>query len=137
MAGVSAILIFESKILMMLRDDKPGIANPGGWGVIGGGIEKGETPDEAILREVKEETNINLVNYFKWFEIPEVKTTLYWAKLTSQQVDQIKIGEGQKLEFIGVEEIENLPMAEINRKYLSMYKSKFIELIEQVNSGQK
>lgn len=134
MEGVNAILIFESKILMMLRDDKPGIANPGGWGVIGGGVEEGETPDQAIVREVKEETNIDLVRYHKWFEIPEVHQTIYWAKLTSMQVSQIKIGEGQRLEFISVDEIENLPTSEINHQYFMKFKPKFKELIEQLAS---
>ena len=34
----------------------------GMWGVVGGSIEKGETPEEAALREVKEETGMSKEN---------------------------------------------------------------------------
>ncbi len=47
-------------LLLQLRDDIPGIVNPGMIGTFGGGGIEGETPLEAALREVKEETNLNL-----------------------------------------------------------------------------
>lgn len=119
----------------MLRDEKVGISNPGGWGVIGGGVEEGETPDQAIMREIKEETNMEVTDLHKWIELPEVRQTLYWSKLNRMQVEQIKLGnEGQRLEFISVDEIENLPTSEINHQYFMKFKPKFKELIEQVAS---
>ena len=48
------------KYLFVLRDDKPNIPNPNCWALIGGGIEKGEEPIEALKREVKEEIGIEL-----------------------------------------------------------------------------
>lgn len=45
----------EGRVLMQLRDDKEGIAFPGKWGFFGGGIEPGESPEEAALRELAEE----------------------------------------------------------------------------------
>jgi mutator protein MutT len=38
--------------------------NHNDFGLPGGKIEPGETPDEAIVREVKEETGLDLVGYF-------------------------------------------------------------------------
>ena len=61
-----ATLIFinpESKILLYLRDLKPGIPFPGYWDLFGGHIEIGETPETALVREIKEELNIQLTNY--------------------------------------------------------------------------
>lgn len=50
----------EGRFLLQLRDDKPGIVNPGMWGSFGGRVEphetdERETPDEGFLREMQEE----------------------------------------------------------------------------------
>ena len=39
----------------MQRDNKPGIPNPGKWGIVGGLAEGEETPAQAMVREVLEE----------------------------------------------------------------------------------
>lgn len=44
----------RSEILLNLRDNKPAILYPAHWAIIGGGVEKGETPALAARREVKE-----------------------------------------------------------------------------------
>lgn len=45
----------EGRILLQLRDDIPTIPYPNRWGTFGGQIEVGETPEEAIVREIREE----------------------------------------------------------------------------------
>ena len=51
----------EGKILMQHRtDDAPRF--PGLWGFFGGGIEQGESPKQALLREIKEELNLVVSN---------------------------------------------------------------------------
>jgi 8-oxo-dGTP diphosphatase len=50
----------EGRFLLQLRDDKPGIVNPGMWGSFGGRVEPHETdaretPDQGFLREMQEE----------------------------------------------------------------------------------
>ncbi|NJO94248.1 MAG: NUDIX domain-containing protein [Hydrococcus sp. RM1_1_31] len=52
-----AILYREGEFLMQLRDDKPGIPYPGHWGLFGGHLELGETPEEGLKRELLEEIN--------------------------------------------------------------------------------
>ena len=48
------------RFLLQLRDDEPGIVNPGMWGSFGGRVEPHETdaretPEEGFLREMREE----------------------------------------------------------------------------------
>jgi 8-oxo-dGTP diphosphatase len=62
MIGNSEILLIrtDEAIICQHRDDKPGIANPGAVTSFGGGIEPGETPEQATVREINEETNLDL-----------------------------------------------------------------------------
>lgn len=50
----------ENKYLMLYRNKKKNDPNSGKWIGVGGKIEPGETPEQAMLREVFEETGINL-----------------------------------------------------------------------------
>ncbi len=47
-------------LLLQLRDDVPGIVNPGMVGTFGGGGIEGERPEEAAIREIGEETGMVL-----------------------------------------------------------------------------
>lgn len=53
----------QDAYLMMYRNKKENDANEGKWIGIGGHFENGESPDECLLREVKEETGIALSSY--------------------------------------------------------------------------
>lgn len=49
--------------LMMHRVSKKNDVNEGKWIGVGGHFEKGESPEECLLREVKEETGLTLTSY--------------------------------------------------------------------------
>ncbi len=49
--------------LMLLRNKKKNDINEGKWLGIGGKFETGETPEECVCREVKEETGLTLDDY--------------------------------------------------------------------------
>jgi|SRR5271157_4471122 len=51
---VGAGIVFDNKVLLVLH------AKLGKWLFPGGHIELNETPDEAVIREVKEETGLDL-----------------------------------------------------------------------------
>lgn len=54
--AVAALLTMgKGKYIMQLRDSKPNIFYPDHWGCFGGAVEIGESPEEAIKREVFEE----------------------------------------------------------------------------------
>lgn len=53
----------EGKYLMLHRVKKPHDINAGKWIGVGGHVENGETPEECLLREVKEETGLVLTAY--------------------------------------------------------------------------
>ena len=53
--GARALLIKEDKVLLVKHTYQPG------WYTIGGGVDAGETPRQAIERELKEEVGATLV----------------------------------------------------------------------------
>ena len=65
---VKGIVVFKQKVLLMKRV-RPSSDGLGYWELPGGGLEYGETPNEALKRELKEETgytanNIKLIHKF-------------------------------------------------------------------------
>ncbi|MBQ1213103.1 MAG: 8-oxo-dGTP diphosphatase [Clostridia bacterium] len=53
----------DGKYLMLHRIKKHEDVNAGKWIGIGGKLEDGETPDECLVREVREETGLTLTDY--------------------------------------------------------------------------
>lgn len=92
-------------IIGQLRDDKPGIDNPGRVSAFGGTVEVGEDVPSAALRELSEETNldvsrIKLEPYFEtvaWRELTREWESqhFFYATLTEEKLQHLKIFEGQ------------------------------------------
>ena len=57
--GVGAIIICDGKILLEKRKGEPG---KGKWSVPGGLVELGERAEDAVIREVKEETGLEVAD---------------------------------------------------------------------------
>ncbi len=57
--GIGAIILSEGKILLEQRGNEPA---RGQWSVPGGGVEVGESLEDAVIRETKEETGLDAQN---------------------------------------------------------------------------
>lgn len=57
----------DNKILLLKRADGKDIWMPGKWALIGGGVEKDETPQQAVEREIREETGLEIKKFIKTF----------------------------------------------------------------------
>jgi 8-oxo-dGTP diphosphatase len=66
--NVVAIIVNEdNKILLLKRSSDPKIWMPSKWALVGGGIEKDETPLQAIKREIQEEIGLEIDKFIKTF----------------------------------------------------------------------
>lgn len=57
---VKGIVILNNQILLMRRI-RPSSDGLGYWELPGGGLEYGETPNQALIRELKEETGLDII----------------------------------------------------------------------------
>lgn len=70
--------------LQKRTEDAP--TNPGCFGLFGGGIEQGESPEMALVREVREELNYALPS-FELFNVYDFPDHIFWVY--GQEVDDL------------------------------------------------
>ena len=129
MKKIAAIILENDKgeFLLALRDNKPGIPYPNHWDLIGGHVEEGETPEEALVREVKEELDIELKEYafYKKYECLrgdayENIKYIYSGKI-NLPIEEITLLEGVRPQFFSREEIPNIKFANILKTIVMEY----------------
>lgn len=129
MKKIAAIILENEKgeFLLALRDNKPGIPFPNHWDLIGGHVEEGETPEEALIREVKEELDIDLkeFSFYKKYECLtgdayENIKYIYTGKINIP-IEEVTLLEGERPQYFSPEEIPGLKFANIIKSIIMDY----------------
>ena len=111
--GTSIIFVNDQKqILLFLRDDKPGLPYRNMWDIPGGHVEDGETPEQCIVREMKEEMDLTL-KQFELFSVMEFDDRIeytFWTKVNFD-IEKITLHEGQQLKWFTESEAKNTKLA--------------------------
>jgi 8-oxo-dGTP diphosphatase len=113
--GTSIIFINNDfKVLLLKRDNNKNIPFPGYWDVPGGHVEEGETPQECIIREMKEEIEKEIKNpvLFNTYDMRDRIEYTYWLKVNFD-ISDINLHEGQYLKWFSENEINNLSDKEL------------------------
>jgi 8-oxo-dGTP diphosphatase len=82
----------------------------------GGKVEEGESPEQAIVREVKEELDWDLRDYNLFKTMVEnapdetIERHIYWGNI-SERVENLKLGEGAALKYFTPKKIPLLKVA--------------------------
>jgi 8-oxo-dGTP diphosphatase len=109
----------QGEILLQLRDDKPEIIFPNHWTTLGGRIEPGESPAEAMRRELMEEIEIAptltlwqvVENPIMFHENQIVVEQYFFVGELDCDADTIHLHEGQVVRFFGPDDLTDLPIA--------------------------
>jgi len=135
--GVKIIIFSPDKILLFHRDDIPTILYPDSWQLLGGGIEKGETPKQALLREIKEEAKFDLKDYkfiskTNGFLGEEVWVYIAFVKKEEEAKFSLGPGEGQEIGWFTFDQALSLKLTPGTRILLTEYR----DLIEKVMNSK-
>ena len=135
--GVGAIIVCDGKILLEKRKGEPG---RGKWSVPGGLVELGETTENAVIREVKEETGlivadpqlIDVVDNIVRDENGEIKYHFviidYFLRLKGGEPKAAD--DAEELKWIPLNEVEKYDLTKTFRAFLQRNRDK----LEKLNS---
>jgi 8-oxo-dGTP diphosphatase len=129
MKKIAAIILENDKgeFLLALRDNKSWIPFPNHWDLIGGHIEDGETPEEALVREVKEELDIELKEYSFYKKIECLSGDAYenikyiYTAQINIPIEKITLLEGERARYFSRKEIPALKFANIIKSIVMDY----------------
>jgi 8-oxo-dGTP diphosphatase len=137
LVGVGAVIICNGKILLEKRKSEPG---RGKWTIPGGLVELGESAEQTVMREVKEETNlkveepklIDVVNSITMDEDGEIKYHFvivdYFLKLKSGTLKAAD--DAAELRWVKFSEVENYDLTKSFREFFQRNRKE----LEKLNS---
>ncbi len=114
-AAMLLIVTEDRRLLLHLRDDKPGIPHPGCWSGFGGAVEDGESAVDGVRREVFEETGLRIADpVFLTEEVDaegDGRLVALFYVVGRIAPDDIDLREGAGVGVYGVGELDRLPVA--------------------------
>lgn len=131
MQGINTTLCYIEKdgsYLMLHRVKKKNDINQDKWIGIGGKFEDGESPEDCVLREAREETGLTLLRpeyrgivTFVSDQYPTEYMHLFWADRFTGNIKECNEGV---LEWIRKEALMRLPMWEGDKIFLRLLEEK-------------
>ena len=111
----------DNQYLMLYRNKKKKDINKNKYIGVGGHVEKGETPDEAVVRGVKEETGLDLLSFNKrglvYFVLNGYEEEMYIYTSLDFKGELIECNEGDLL-WVDKDKVMSLPIWEGDKYFL-------------------
>ena len=125
MVLVSAVIMIDIDGRILLAQRPEGKSMAGLWEFPGGKVESGETPERALIRELKEELNIDITEAclapFVFASHSYDDFHLLMPMFLCRRWDGIVQGhEGQNLKWVPIHELKNYPMPDADIPLVAM-----------------
>ena len=121
--AVAVIVDSDNKILLLKRASDPKIWGSSKGALVGGEIEKGETPQQAVEREILEETGLEIKKFIKSFSIqknPDSIEHIFACRYDGEPTD-IKLNEeNTNYGWYDVDEMKFLDIAPHLIEYINL-----------------
>lgn len=131
MIGAGIILLNRNnEVLLLLRDNKIDIPFPNMWDIPGGKVEEGESPEQAVRREMMEEMsikNLGEINLFKILTSENITDNVFWKRLDLNP-KEIDLNEGQRIEYFNLKRIRKTKLA---FNYNDVLESFYSEIVKE------
>lgn len=109
---------------MLHRTKKPNDINEGKWIGVGGHVESDESPEECLIREVKEETGLTLTSYkfrgLVTFVNSECESELMCVFTADGFTGELITCNEGELRWVDKTQVPNLPTWEGDRVFLDL-----------------
>ncbi len=119
MPTLATVLLIDARgwLLLQERDEHAPVA-PNCWGLVGGHVEPGESPQEAAYRELAEETGVSWTTGLElwrrehWRYPGAVAANDYhhWAGRADLDDGDIVLGEGRQIVFVAPADVDGLAL---------------------------
>lgn len=114
----------NGEYLMLHRVKKKGDMNQDKWLGVGGKFEDGESPDECLMREVREETGLTLTDYryraVVTFASDQWETEYMHLFTATGYTGQIKECDEGNLEWVPKSRVQELPIWEGDKLFFRL-----------------
>jgi len=123
-----AVIIFYDEKKRILLQNRAGISKFGEeWGFFGGGVEGDETPNEALVREIKEELDYQLKDHSFLKEVHyitnefDIKLYIFISPL-KDKLNKFSQKEGKGMKLYSLEKAKKLKMMPTDYPLLELLK---------------
>lgn len=126
--AVAVIVDKDNKILLLKRSDYPDSWMPNKWSLVGGGIEKGESPEQAVKREIQEETELEISDFVNSFTIQRHENsveTVFACRYDGDPTDVTLDKENSNYGWFSISEIDYLDTVPHLMEYITLVLKKY------------
>ncbi len=130
---VKGLITCKGEILIGKKEESEEHPIGGEWHILGGHLEHGEQPEEAMKREAKEETGLNVdvhqvIDVMTWSNQNEALSILYHCEASSRDAEAKD--DLQDIKWVSPEEIKDyVHSEEVERLEERPEQAKFLEKV--------